>query len=295
MECIINGQKFRYIQDALNDKFERAAYFLLVQKIFGLDFERWHQSEYWDNRFIPYVIMDGDIAVASVAVCVNDLRWQDKHKRYVQISTVMTLHAYRGKGLNRYLMETILTEWKEKCDAIYLLANDSVVNLYPKFGFEKFMEFQHSKPVSSTIGVYRKLDIKNQNDWLLIMEKYMLGNPFSRIKVENRNLFAFHCVQNYSDDIYFVDKYNAVVIFQCENEVLNCYDIFSDEIFEIDELLNLIANENTKIASLGFTPKSDHHYIVKMLQEVNTHLFVLEGKDNIYKNKRIMLPVLSRA
>ncbi|WP_336624361.1 hypothetical protein [Clostridium boliviensis] len=44
-----------------------------------------------------------DTAVSSVGVCINDISWQDQRKRYVQISTVMTLPEYRNKGLNRYL------------------------------------------------------------------------------------------------------------------------------------------------------------------------------------------------
>lgn len=83
-------------------------------------YEKWYQSGYMDNRYIPYVIMHGDTAVSSVAVCVNDIKWKGQQKRYVQISTVMTLPEYRKKGLNRYLMENVLADWVNKCDAVYL-------------------------------------------------------------------------------------------------------------------------------------------------------------------------------
>ena len=96
--------------------------------------------------------MHGDTAVSSVAVCVNDINWKGQQKRYVQISTVMTLPEYRKKGLSRYLMENVLAHWVNNCDAVYLLSNDSVVDFYPKFNFEEYKEFEYSKPIQNQRG-----------------------------------------------------------------------------------------------------------------------------------------------
>ncbi len=295
MKCIINGQEYEYINDALKDSFSRMGYFQLTKQIFRLEFEKWYQPEYWDNRFIPYILMHNEKVVSSVAVCMNDISWPGQRKRYVQISTVMTLPEYRNKGLNRYLMEAVLSEWKDNCDAIYLLANDSVVNFYPKFGFEEYKEFQYSKSIIKSNGIYRKLEIEDPDDWNLIITKYMLGNPFSELKVENKSQFIFHCIQTFSKDIYYLDKYDTLAIVQFENDRLTCYDIFTDADFRLDDILNMMANESTKVACLGFTPKSKEDYICEELQEQDTHLFVLKGKENIFKDKRIMFPIWSRA
>lgn len=295
MKCLIKGQEYKYINDALKDKATRISYFQLVKQIFGLDFEKWFQSDYWDNLFIPYVIMYEDKVISSVAVCINDINWLDQRKRYVQISTVMTLPNYRNKGLNKYLMEAVLNEWQDKCDAFYLLANDSVVNFYPKFRFEKFNEFQFSKSIVKSNGTYRKLDIKNPHDWNLIIEKYKLGNPFSELTIMNKSLFIFHCLNFFSKYIYYVDEYDAIAIVQFENDRLNCYDIFTDRNFQLDDILNTIANKSTRVAYLGFTPKSKEGFINEELNEPDTHLFVLKGKENIFKENKVMFPILSRA
>ena len=50
-----------------------------------------------------------------------------KKKNYIQIGTVMTDNEYRNKGLSRYLIEKIISEYKEKSDCIYLSANDTVL------------------------------------------------------------------------------------------------------------------------------------------------------------------------
>lgn len=239
--------------------------------------------------------MHEDIAVSSVAVCINDISWQDQQKRYVQISTVMTLPEYRNKGLNRYLMEAVLSEWKDNCDAIYLLANDSVVDFYPKFGFEEFIEFQYSKSIFKANGAYRKLDIENPDDWSLIIINYKLSNPFSEFKVDNLGQFVFQCIQFMSQDIYYIKQYDAVVVARFDNIKLNCYDIFTDGNYRMDEILSVIANENTDIVYLGFTPKSKEGYIIEESQEEDTHLFVLKGKENVFKDYKVMFPMLSRA
>lgn len=83
--------------------------------------------------------------MANVSVNIIDIEIQEQVKRYIQIGTVMTDCNYRNKGLSRKLMDKILQDWKDKCDAIYLYANDSVLDFYPKFGFIKAMEYQYSK------------------------------------------------------------------------------------------------------------------------------------------------------
>ncbi len=295
MECFFNGQAYKYINDPLKDEATRRSYSQLAEQIYGLKFEEWYQSGYWDNRFIPYIIMHEDIAVSSVAVCINDIVWQDQQKRYVQISTVMTLPEYRNKGLNRYLMEEVLNEWKDNCDAIYLLANDSVVDFYPKFGFEEFKEFQYSKSIIKENGAYKKLNIEDYDDWNLIIQNYKLANPFSEYKVDNLSQFVFHCIQFMSKDIYYIEQYDAVVVARLENNRLYCYDIFTGGNYRMDDILSIIANENTDIICLGFTPKLKEGYLIEESQEEDTHLFVLKGKENIFKDYKVMFPMLSRA
>lgn len=52
----------------------------------------------------------------------------------------MTDVKYRDQGLLRIIMEKVIAEWKDKCELIYLFANDSVLDFYPKFGFDKVQQ-----------------------------------------------------------------------------------------------------------------------------------------------------------
>lgn len=82
----------------------------LTRETFGFDFEQWYIDGYWQKRYIPYSLLDGDRVVANISV--NDLNFlvMGEKKRYIQLGTVMTDKAYRGLGLSRALMERVLDE-----------------------------------------------------------------------------------------------------------------------------------------------------------------------------------------
>jgi len=147
-QVFINGKKYGFVANAIHDvDAVRESYFALVQKMFGLDFRPWYNSGFCRDVFVPYTLFDGDTAVASAGVVKNEFLWQGERKMYVQISTVATDPDYRGRGLSRWLMDYVLDEWRDNCDCIYLYANDSVVDFYPKFGFVPTHEHRYSLPV----------------------------------------------------------------------------------------------------------------------------------------------------
>lgn len=295
MQVSINGHSFGFSSDVLSRSEYREGYFQLANTIFGLQFDKWYHSGHWDDKFIPYVLYDGDLAVSGVAVLINELILQNTNKRYVQISTVMTLPGYRKRGLSRWLMEYVLEEWKDKCNAIYLLANDSVVDFYPKFGFAEYTEYDFTLPIQKTEGECRKLDPGNSDDLALIMNKYEVSNPFTEIKVNNLSQFLFHCLNFLSGDIYYLKQFDAVAVAKCDGSKLTCYDVLTDADVRLSDILGVLADENTQFAYLGFTPKADENCFAEISQEEDNHLFVLSGKENIFKDKKVMFPLLSRA
>lgn len=295
MQISIRDNLYEFYPDVLPCRDTREGYFRLANKIFGLRFEEWYDSGYWDDKFIPYVLYDHDVAVSSVAVCVNDVSWQNTVKRYVQISTVMTLPEYREKGLNGWLMEYALSAWADKCDAIYLLGNDSVVDYYPKYGFREFVEYDFTVPVRRTNGTSRKLDLNNKDDFALMIKKYETSNPFTGLKVDNIGQFVFHCLQFLPNDIYYLEQYDAVALAKHNGNTLTCYDVFTDRDCSLGDILGVLADESTEYALLGFTPTSSDNCSIVPSQEEDNHLFVIPGKENIFRDHKVMLPLLSRA
>jgi len=292
----INGRDFNYIQNAINDDKYRASYFSLVERVFGLDFNPWHESGFCKGCFTPYTLFDGSTAISSVGVAINDFIWNGSKKRYAQISTVATDPDYRNLGLSRWLSETVLDEWREKCDCIYLYANDSVVDFYPKFGFTPVNEYTYNMPLVKKDGTFRKLNLSDRNDVEMLIKYYKKSNPYSLITMsKDIEMMMFHCITFLSDCIYYIEEHGAVAIAVMEDGKMFCYDVFTDANCPINDILGIITPEEIDTVTLGFTPKDKTGYIVEKANEEDTTVFVLKGMKNVFVENKITLPYLSRA
>lgn len=101
-------------------------------------------------------------------------------KKAIQLGTVMTDEHYRKKGLIRKLMDTILKEY-ENYDLIYLFANHSVLDFYPKFGFKKVIEGKYELDTKEI----NRLELNNENIIKLDLENEEQKNIIKRL-AENR-------------------------------------------------------------------------------------------------------------
>lgn len=295
-EYTLDGTQYRFTANAMADPESRTAYFKLAHQTFGLQFEKWYATGYADGHFVPYTLLDGGKAVSSVGVCVTDFQWKNQPLRCAQISTVMTDPAYRGKGLNKWLMETALHEWAPKSDMLYLYANDSVIEFYPKFGFMETSEYQSHKPVSPNHIPSRKLDMSLPENIDLLARKFKCSNPFSAFPMlDNLAQVVFHCTSFMKDHVYYIDQFDAIVVGEQDGEIFCCYDIYTASGCALDDVLGAVLAEDTKTASFGFTLRSTAGCTVTKLQEEDTHFFVLAGKENLLENNQLTFPFLSRA
>lgn len=209
----------------------------------------------------------------------------------------MNDERYRNHGLSRWLIEKILDEWKEMCDAFYLYANDNVLNFYPKFGFVKQQEYQASKMVTPMKAEIRKLDMNSRNDRKLLHDKYNLSNPFSDLKMVNNNgLIMFYCSQFMKENVYYIHQYDLVVVTEYDADNLICYDVFGNTDVTLHEILSVMAKEDTKVSILGFTPKDKCAFTFREVNVENLTIFWLSEKENIFSNNnRVMFLLLSHA
>jgi predicted N-acetyltransferase YhbS len=296
MQYYINGKGYIFDNNIRENEEVRLSFDKLAQKTFDLSFENWYQNGYWADKYIPYVLLDGERVASNVSVSIIDTVWQNEKKRYVQLGTIMTDSEYRGKGLSRLLMEKVLEEWKDKCDAIYLFANDTVLDFYPKFGFVKADEYQCQISITSKNRAARKLDMSNDTDRGLLFEKYKKSNPFSALPmVDNVGLLMFYCSQFMKDYVYYVEDYDAAVIAMQNDKNLICFDIFCDGNNDMNDVLAIVANNDTTNVVFGFSPKSTTNCQATLLQEEDTTLFVLSNKENVFADNQLMFPLLSHA
>lgn len=306
---------YRLEKNVMQNDTLRNAYNELAEKTFGLNFEVWYQSGYCGNTHIPYTLFDGKKAVSNVSVNCMEVAWQGKVRKYVQLGTVMTDPEYRNQNLSRYLMEEVLRDWKDKVDTIFLFANQSVLDFYPKFGFERQAQYQYSISIEAAgrkrgeersikkvnlenLYEVEKLNIENPGHLKLLEKCYQKGNPFSKLQTVNGfGLLMFYCGSFLKDCIYYIPEMDAVVIAEKEKENLYCLDIFCEAGKDLNRILAAVATEEISRIVFQFTPAfartEQWNYEIKKIEDEDNALFVLKGKENIFAAEKLMFPEIA--
>lgn len=290
---------FKLIYDYKKNDIYRAGFNELAGTVFGLNFEEWYQKGGWNDRYICYSCVDGNKVVANASVNKMDIIWEGQSKKALQIGTVMTHPDYRGKGLSKNLMNIILEEYEKQYDFIYLFANRTVLNFYPRFGFKKLDETKFSGNLNfkkRTSCNIKKLDISDSEDFNTIFRLTSKRVPLSQISgaKNDQHLLLFYCLYIYSDCIYYLEDEDSLAIFkENENELL-LYDVISKNEISIPEVLNKISSGKTKKVVFHFTPDFGGMDITdKPLDDPDSTLFIKGEGINI--TKKFLFPITSHA
>lgn len=293
---------FRLVKQIRENDPLRENFFRLAEQVFGLNFRDWYRKGFWTDQYIPYVMADGERVAANVSVNIMNFVWHDVPKHYVQLGTVMTDPAYRGQGLARTLLEEVLKDWAERCDCLYLFANSSVLDFYPKFGFARTTEYQYIMRLDAQQSVksrFRKLNMKLPEDRALFHAYCIKPHPFSVFSMkDNYGLLMFYCDSFLKDCIYYSQDADAVCVAAREGDGILCYDIFGGDKDSMTELLHGLADAvatNAKQVFLGFTPANSNGCSCAPVCAADDALFLLSGKESIFQDHPVMFPLLSHA
>jgi hypothetical protein len=284
---------YRLSKEVMPNDAMRNSFNALAIKIFGLSFENWYHEGYWTKSYIPYTLFHGEKAIANISVNRMEILYQGHRRNYIQLGTVMTDMAYRNQGLSRYIMEKIKSDWEIQCDSMFLFANRSVLDFYPKFGFTKETQYQFSLGINSTSESSKKLDINSLHDQKMLKKYYEKTNPFSKVQVVNNfGLLMFYCISAMKDCVYYSPKYDAVVIAEQDSDILNCFDVFCDKGKNLLDILSSVA-DGIQAITLKFTPIDSNCFDVNPIDSNAETLFVLNSEKNIFKQEKLLFPSIS--
>ena len=293
----INGQDYGYVVDFKNDERFRKSLNSLTKKVYHFDFEGWYKIGHWSDRLIPYSLSKGNNIVSNIFVNVIDFLVKGEKRTYIQIGTVMTAPECRNQGLSRLLLEKVLGEWRGKCDLIYLFANDSVLDFYPKFGFRRVEEYQYSKEINLQVSQPKviKLNMLDNQSKELLFNKVNQSAPFSQLSmIDDASLVMFSYTAIREDNVYYIKELDAVVIADFEQDTLYLKDVFCETEVPLDKVISVLAsNETTKVV-LGFTPNEKDSFDESILIPVDA-LFILDDRWGLFNNEKLQFPVLSHA
>ena len=97
------------------------------------------------------------------------------------------------------------------------------------------------------------------------------------------------------DRVYYLPERETIFIASYDGGTMFCYDIYGGRGQTLEEILAAASPPQIHTASLGFTPICTEAGRLSPLLEEDETLFILRGKENIFKGSRLMFPRLSHA
>lgn len=268
----IKDKEYTFISDYFDSPELFKSFNVLARKTFDFELEEWDDEDYF-----CYSLLDGDIMVANVSVQRIDFEYEGKTTRAVQVLTVMTDESYRKQGLSAFLMNRMIEECESQYDLLYLFANDTAVDFYPRFGFEKeseFLHFSEQLPTPKNMGPI-KLDVTNDEQWNLIKAAISQGFACTSFPALNAvGLIEWLCKEVYKDQLYHIQKLDAVVIARNDEKKLRLNAVFGEKAIALPDVIAAMIDEETERVELGFTPKENEQFSTKLLEIDDSTLFV---------------------
>lgn len=274
----------------------RESFNKLANSIFSLNFEDWYQNGLWTDKYNPYsIVKDGEV-IANVSVNQTDLIFDGNIKHFLQLGTVMTKEDFRNQGLIREIMAAIDADYSGKIDGIYLFANDSVLDFYPKFGFEKAVEYLYSKQISNSGECqFVKTPMYEKITWERLrsaMERNVFQGRLDLIR--NPELILFYVTKFMQENVYYHADSDTYVIAEFDGEEIFLHNVFSSTLNRLDEVTELFGRGIKKV-KLGFVPKKEDRCESAELFTEDCTFFIRSETPPIFISEKLRIPSLAHA
>ena len=272
----IDGYTFR--RAYWDDPRARAAYQAFLIDIHRLDLGPWEKHGFWDERYVPYSLFDGDRVVASVCLYDMDMVLAGRRCRLGQLSGVGTRPELRRRGLNRWLTEQALRDTAGTHEGYFLFADDDAVPFYQRCGFVP-VEEQIQTLTTSTLPAprsgLRKLDPADEDDRALVYRLACERAPVSNVLgVLGPKLVMFHFLYILEGCTYYAADLDVVVAFRVNGGALTLFDVIGREVPPFAALHPYLATQPHREVAFHFVP--DRMDVTptgaRPLHGANTHL-----------------------
>ena len=273
----------------------RSSFNRLAKVTFGLDFEPWYQHGFWTDDYNPYsVLLDGKI-VANVSVNRTDMIIAGERRKLYQLGTVMTDEAHRNRGYIRAIMAEIEKDIAD-ADGVYLFANDTVLEFYPKFGFVQGTEYLYTKAVEQN-GKCSMENVRMDSPagWIrlrMAMDKSEFNTACTM--ADNPGLIFFYAAQFMQDCVYYDRRLDAWAIAEIEDGELMLHNVFAPAGVTLEGVIASFGKEIRRVM-LGFAPQSPAGFDCAPYHEQDCTFFVRGAAFEDFARRKLRIPSLSHA
>lgn len=246
----------KIISDFYSDEKIASSFFKVQKTIYPhLNLQLASEWKLLANKVTPFAVIDDEGQILSILnasqmqVCING-----NLNRALQIGTVATLPDQGGKGYAGMLQTFVQNKLAKEFDFIFLFANSSVLDFYPKYGFRARQQVVHKYYIQqSGHPEYQplKLDIDGLNLLKDLLDRRDgISNKMGVL--DSQWLTEFYCRTFFKDNLWVNVARDTIVVATVDGSVLKLQDIIANKL-PYDFFINLSWYGISEI-HLGFTP-----------------------------------------
>ncbi|EAC8685023.1 TPA: GNAT family N-acetyltransferase, partial [Listeria monocytogenes] len=191
-----------------------------------------------------------------------------------------------------------IAKYEDQYDFLYLFANDTVLDFYPKFGFERIEESSFTVDacnLKKKASKLKKLNPDNKTDFQLISRIVSKRAPLSNILdvKESEDLLMFYVLIALKNELYYLEELDVIVLMEQEGTDLYVLDILSTKKLDVVEVLSYLSTKKIETIHLLFTPEKSKYIDAAYIIETEDMLFV---RPNVLTSENYFLfPATSHA
>lgn len=216
-----------------NDKAYQRKLNALLREVF-FDFSFWYDLNLWDDRYESYAWEEDGRIVANLCAFRMKMRFHGHDCDALSIGAVATHPAYRGRGLARSLFEEVFA--RHPHTPVYLSANESVLDFYPKLGFRRVCEqlpvaevaLENAEDLENPENPKNPCRVRHDDPRVreLVFARRHFADALDCLNAETIAMFHLY-LPPLRDQLYLLPALNTLVAASREGETLRLHGVFS--------------------------------------------------------------------
>ena len=222
-----------------------------------IGFRRWVEYGGWDDRYRVFALAEGERLIASASLNRMHVVLRGERIRGFQLGAVGTLPEYRGRGLQRQVLDRLLAHTAAD-DLVFLFANHQVLDFYPRFGFTPAREwlFRAEHRASPAGPPLRALDLESADDRALLRRVAAQAEPVTTLfgARDYGTIVLWYFCNFYRQGLRYAPEHDAIFVVEQSKELLRIYDIASAVPLDVASYVPRLIHAPITELEFGFTP-----------------------------------------
>lgn len=232
-----------------------------VARVFpAVSFRRWAECGGWQESYRVVALLDASRIVASASLTRMHVVLHGRTIRGWQLGAVGTDPSYRGRGLQRRVLQQVLACAGEQ-DLTFLFANDEVLDFYPRFGFHRaresvFTAEHRAQPAGTPL---RLLAADSVADRALLARVAAEAEPSAACFGARGygSVVLWYLCNHHGQHFRYVPEHDAIIVAERTGSTLSVYGVLARTGFDLKQQLPRLIDEPIERLEFFHSPARD--------------------------------------